>query len=201
MEHSISVVKKSAYISKIAISTDSHSIRRIATKENVWCDKLRPKKYSTDKSSTYQAVKFVIDNINYKPDIIIELHPTYIFRNSKTIDSCIKKLLSKKKFDSLISIQKIEDTSHPDFVIDLYQDNINYKKSPTQFNRHYLKAKYRSLGYILISRIKSFYARKSMIGKKCIGFEVKNKKEIIDINNKLDFKFAESIYLDKEKKY
>lgn len=199
VEYSVDIAKKSNYINKIAVSTDSSLIQKIAMQNNVWCKKLRPKKYATDKSSTHKAIKFVIDNIDYKPDLIIELHPTYIFRKFTTIDKAIEKLIKKRKSDSLISIRKIDDTSHPDFVINLSNDYINYKNSPIKFNRHYLKPKYRSLGYILISKIDSFNKTKSMLGNNCIGFEIRDDTEIIDINNLLDFKFASSVYNNQKK--
>ena len=116
-----------------------------------------------------------------------------------TIDKAIEKLIKKRKSDSLISIRKIDDTSHPDFVINLSNDYINYKNSPIKFNRHYLKPKYRSLGYILISKIDSFNKTKSMLGNNCIGFEIRDDTEIIDINNLLDFKFASSVYNNQKK--
>jgi CMP-N-acetylneuraminic acid synthetase len=200
VEHSIIAAKNSKQISRIAISTDSLKIKKIALKENVWCEKLRPKKYATDKSTTYNAIKFVLDNINYEPDLIIEIHPTYVFRKSKTIDLAIKKLLNDKKSDSLISVQKIEDTSHSDFEIDLINNYIKYKKSPISFNRHLLKKKYKSLGYILISKLSSFIKKKSMIGNNCIGYVMKNNEEIIDINNQLDFQLATIVYLSNQKK-
>ena len=155
VEHSIIAAKKSNLISRIAISTDSSEIKKISFKNNVWCKKLRPKKYATDKSTTYNAVKFVLDNIDYKPDLIIELHPTYIFRRSKTIDLAIKKLLHYKKADSLISVQKIEDTAHSDFAIELVDNYIKYKKSPITFNRHFLKKKYLGITEYLAKKNKS----------------------------------------------
>ena len=194
VEHSVRIAKNSKFISRIAVSTDSQSIQKIAKKNKVWCDKLRPKKYSTKKSSTYNAIKFIIDHIDYKPDLIIELHPTYVFRKSSTIDRAIRIILNSQNSDSLISIKKIDDTSHPDFVINLPNKFISYKKSPIKFNRHFLKPKYMSLGFIIVSKINSFNKAKSMIGKNCIGFEMSNNKEIIDINNQLDFTFASFLY-------
>lgn len=194
VEYAISHAKKSKYINYIAISTDSKKIKNIAKKNNVWCEKLRPKKYSLDKSSTYTAIKFTLKNIDVKPDIIVELHPTYIFRKTSTIDRAINLLIKNRKFDSLISIKEIKNTSHPDFVIDLmWNKKIKYISSPDKFNRHYLSKKFFSLGFILISRAKSFYKNRSMIGPKCLGFVVKDEKECLDINNKAEFMFCDLV--------
>jgi CMP-N-acetylneuraminic acid synthetase len=191
IEYAINSAKKSKYINYIALSTDSKKIQNIAKKKNVWCEKLRPKKYSLDKSSTYSAVKFTLENINVKPDIIVELHPTYIFRKTSTIDNAIKLLIKNKQFNSLISIKAIQDTSHPDFAINLMQNKkIKCKISPDKFNRHYLSEKFSSLGYILISRAKSFYKNKSMLGPQCLGYIIKDEFECLDINNKAEFIFC-----------
>jgi CMP-N-acetylneuraminic acid synthetase len=71
---------------------------------------------------------------------------------------------------------------------------ICYKKSPTNFNRNFLKPRFNSLGLILIAKFSSFQENKSMVGKKCIGFVINNSKEIVDINNKIEFEFAKEIY-------
>ena len=194
VEYAINNAKKSKYINHIAISTDSKKIKNIAKKNSVWCEKLRPKKYSRDKSGTYSAIKFTLENITVKPDIIVELHPTYIFRKTSTIDRAINLLIKNKKFDSLISIKEIQNTSHPDFAINLVQNKkIKYINSPDKFNRHYLSKKFFSLGFILISRAKSFYKNRSMIGPQCLGFVVKDENECLDINNKAEFMFCDLV--------
>lgn len=190
IQFTIDQVKKSKFIDMICISTDSRIIKKLTKNQNIWCDKLRPKKISGDKSKLFHAVKFVLDNIRYKPDLIVELHPTHLFRSTELINKAIKIFLRKKNLDSLISILEVKNTSHPDYVIKLKNDIIKYKYSPTSFNRHFLKKRYQSSGIILISTLKSFLKNKNMIGEKCYGFVVKNEIEKIDINNATDFEFC-----------
>jgi len=194
LEHAIINAKESKYINFVTVSTDSKRIQSIAKKNNVNCEKLRPKIISGDRSSTNDAIKHSLKNIMFKPDYIVELHPTYIFRKTQTIDKAIELLIKKKNYDSLISINEIKNTCHPDFVISMKNLEIDYKKSPTNFNRHFLTKRFNSLGLILISKFSSFQQNKSMVGKKCIGFVVNNSKEILDINNKIEFEFAKEIY-------
>ena len=119
VKFTIDQAKKSKFINKISVSTDSKIVNKIAKKEKIWCDKLRPKKISGDKSKLYHAIKFVIDNIKFKPDIIVELHPTHVFRTTNLIDQAIKIFIKKKNIDSLISILEVKNTAHPDFIINL----------------------------------------------------------------------------------
>ena len=200
IKYTIDQAKKSKFIEKIAVSTDSKKIQKISKKEKIWCAKLRPKKISGDKSKLYDAVKFVLKNINYKPDIIVELHPTHVFRSVKLIDEAIKIFL-EKKLSSLISILEIKDTSHPDYVIGLTNKIIKYKKSPTNFNRNFLKKKYRSSGIILISTVKNFNDNKSMVGNRCYGYVVKNEIEKVDINSRIDYEFSKFLVKDENKKF
>ena len=45
-EHTINQAQKSKLINYIAVSTDSTKIQKIAKSNNIWCEKLRPKKFS-----------------------------------------------------------------------------------------------------------------------------------------------------------
>ena len=194
VEHTINQAKKSKYISHISVSTDSKKIMNVSKKYNVWCEKLRPRKISLDNSKLYHAINFVINNINLKPEIIVELHPTHVFRTTKLIDNAIDLFIKNyKNFDSLISVGKIESTAHEDFSIKIKNKKIFYKGSPASFNRHKLRNIYRSFGIILISKVQSFKKNKSMIGKNCLGFVIKNKKLEIDINDIYDFNYAKSL--------
>jgi CMP-N-acetylneuraminic acid synthetase len=201
VEHAINSAKKSKYIDFIAVSTDSKKIQKISKKQKVWCEYLRPKKISHDQSSTYDAVKFVLNKINNKFSYIIELHPPHIFRSHLLIDQAIEIMMNNKNFDSLISVIPVKDTAHPDYIISLKGNKINYKKSPMKFNRHFLAKKFRSSGIILISKYKSFLKNKSMVGKKCYGFIIYNDLSTFDINNKIDYMLAKTLWVKKNEYY
>lgn len=197
VQHAIDQCKQSKLINSIAMSTDSKKIQNIAKKNNVWCEKLRSKKISNDTAKLYHAIKFTINNIDKKFDFIVEIHPTYIFRSPKLIDQAINFLINNKNLDSIISVKEIKDTSHPDYVIKINNKKINFKKTPTAFNRHKLNKRYYSMGLILISKYKSFIKNKSMVGNSCGGFIIKNNLPCLDINNIDEFKYAKYIYENK----
>ena len=201
VELTINSAKKSKYIDFIAVSTDSTKIQKISKKQNVWCEYLRPKKISLDQSSTYDAVKFALNKINNKFLYIIELHSPHIFRSHLLIDKAIKIMINNKYLDSLISIIPVKNTAHPDYIISLKKNKISYKKSPAKFNRHFLSKKFRSSGIILISKYKSFFKNKSMVGKNCYGFIIDNDLSTFDINNKMDFMLAKKLWARKREYY
>ena len=185
--------KKSKLINKISISTDSKKIQKISKKHKVWCKKLRPSKYSQNNSKLFHAIDFVLKNINFKPDIIVELHPTHVLRSTALIDKAIKYFLKNfNSHDSLISVIKVNDTSHKDYIIKIKNKKISFKNSPTDFNRQKLSNLYRSSGIILISKYQDFKKNRSMVGKKCLAYIVHDKIEQTDINDIYDYKFAKS---------
>ena len=127
VERTIILLKKLKLIDKIAISTDSKIIQKIAIKNGVWCKSLRPKSISGDKSYTFEAIDHVLKQINVKYDYICEIQPTYAFRKSSTILDCLKKI-KQKNYDSLISVSRVIDTSHPDFIIKRKYNKYQFKK-------------------------------------------------------------------------
>jgi CMP-N-acetylneuraminic acid synthetase len=110
-------------------------------------------------------------------------------------------MINNKYLDSLISVIPVKNTAHPDYIISLKKNKINYKKSPTKFNRHFLSKKFRSSGIILISKYKSFFKNKSMVGKNCYGFIIDNDLSTFDINNKMDFILAKTLWARKREYY
>ena len=137
VEICIETAKKVKLINFIAVSTDSKKIQIISKKKNVWCEKLRPKNISLKNSQTNLAILHALNNIKKKFDYIIELQPTYLFRKPETIKKAIHKLINNKEYDSLISIVKIQNTAHPEYVIQIdLQDLRNLQiNSTTLFKR------------------------------------------------------------------
>ena len=97
VEHAIIQAKKSKFITDISVSTDSKKIKNISRRHKIWCEKLRPSRISLDNSKLYHAILFVVNNINLNPDIIVELHPTHVFRSTKLIDSAIQYFINNSR--------------------------------------------------------------------------------------------------------
>ena len=190
LEICIQTAKSIKEINDIAVSTDSKKIQKISKKNGVWCEKLRPKNISKNNSQTNLAILHVLKKMNKKFDYVIELQPTYLFRKKLTVRKAIKKLIENKKYHSLISIVKISNTSHPDFIITKKKDILYYKTPATKFNRHYIKTYYQPTGHILMSKYESLMKKKNMLNGNVIGIEITDKKEMHDINDKFDLKFA-----------
>ena len=98
IEWTIRFAKKLKFLSAILVSTDDLLIRKIAKKNNVLCEGLRPKKLSNDKSKTVDVCIFEVNKLINKGinvDAILLLQPTSPFRLVKNINKAFK--IFKKK--------------------------------------------------------------------------------------------------------
>jgi CMP-N,N'-diacetyllegionaminic acid synthase len=113
--YTIKEAKKSKFLSNYIVSTDSKKIKKVCNKYGVDTPFLRPKKYSSDKSSSASAIKhsLIMSEKFYdkKFDYIIELMNTNPLKSYNDIDNVIK-LIIKKKADSVIAVNQLFD-HHP----------------------------------------------------------------------------------------
>jgi N-acylneuraminate cytidylyltransferase len=61
--YSIKIAIKSKLFNKVYVSTDSEKIKKIAVKYGAIVNNLRPKKYSSDNSSTQSVIRYEIKNL------------------------------------------------------------------------------------------------------------------------------------------
>ena len=106
---------KSKFLTSYIVSTDSKDIKIISEKYGANVPFLRPKKLSTDTSSSSDALKHAVNFMeklnNTKYDFIIEIMATNPLKNFKDIDTIINKLI-KTKADTVIAMSKVTE-HHP----------------------------------------------------------------------------------------
>ena len=116
--HTILAAKKSN-VNKIIVSTDNKKISTIAKKFGAEVPFLRPKKFSTDKSSTLDVVNHTIHFLEkkekYVPDIVTILLPTSPFRSNNLINKSIK-LLRNSDATSVVSVFKSKEHAYKAFI-------------------------------------------------------------------------------------
>ena len=197
--YTFDTLKKSNYINKVFVTTDSNYISEIAKNEYGFeCPYLRPKKISKDKSNDKEYVFHFLDYLNkiksFLPNIIIQLRPTTPFRNHTIIKAAIKKLESNKICTSLRSV---ENFSHPIEKVFKIKNNfyVNYKGnqiSNESFNRprQAFKKVYKPNGYVDILKISHLIKKKDIYGNKILSFITPKTIEIDDID---DFKMVQNL--------
>ena len=97
--NSILQAKKSKYIKRIFVSTDSAKIIKEAKRCKAEVPFVRPKKLATDNSSEIYSWRHAVEHLDkkmkLKVDFIASIPTTAPLRNSKDIDRCIKKALDE----------------------------------------------------------------------------------------------------------
>jgi len=188
ISHSIEAGLNSKYIDKVVVSSDDDEILVISEKFGVNIIK-RPDELATDVSTTFDAIKHTINNVE-KYDYIVLLQPTSPLRDSKHIDEAIE-LLKNKNADAVVSVCEME---HSPLWSNTLDDSLSMKNFLTDevLNKRSqdLEKYYRLNGAIYICETKKLLEEKSFMLKDDIFAYVMDKKSSIDIDEEIDFKMA-----------
>ena len=194
--------KKSKFIKKVIVSTDSKKISGISKKYGASVPFIRPKKYATDKANDFVVLKHALNFFKNKSenfDYVIMLQPTSPLRELKDINNSIKKVL-KEKIESLVSVSKLE-VHHPRFVYSIKnKDNLVpflKKNRSSDIRRQDIEPLYFLEGSIYISKIKSLMKYKTFYHKKTKAY-VLPKWKSLEIDDNEDLNIAE-LYIKKKK--
>ena len=106
--HTIESAKKSKFINKIIVSTDTQETANIAEQVGAECPFIRPSELSDSFVNLEAVQKYSleqIENNNYFPDLVVNLEETFPFRPKDMIDGMINHLL-EEGHDSVIAAQR-----------------------------------------------------------------------------------------------
>ena len=107
LEKTIQIAKKSKFIKDIFVTTDNVESEKIAKTRNIKVIK-RPKILSEKHIDVIEVARYALSKIKYdssKTPILVVLQETYPFRNEKTIDNMIIKMI-KNNYDTIIPVKK-----------------------------------------------------------------------------------------------
>ena len=203
----IEAAKKSKYIDRLILSTDSKKYAEIGKKFGAEVPFLRPKKYAADNADDISylthSVNWLEKNERYKPDIILRLPPTSPLCTTKTIDAVIELLINDPKATSARSIKtapkhpyklwRIEDDALKPFV----PKEITGFMEPSNIARQLLPPAYCHVDVIAV-RYGTLMKKRLLTGNRIRFYLIKN-EDSVDIDSKIDFKLAE-ILLNKRSK-
>lgn len=201
LAYSIEHAKKSKYINRIILSTDSEAYAEIGEKYGAEIPFIRPAEFATDTALDvdvfYHALNFLKSNENYVPDIVVQLRPTYPIRNVEDIDDMIELILNNKNIDSVRSISPAKEIPYK-----MWTKNDSGLLSPVckdipecyNMPRQNLPTVYYQNACIDVVRSNVILEQKSMSGKNIAGYIMKDN---FDIDTEEDFKIAEDYLLTK----
>jgi len=198
IEYTINSAKKSCYVNRIVVSTDSTKIMKLSQKLGVDVPFKRPKKFSLDNSTNIDVVKHTLTYLknkeSYIPNIVLLLQPTSPLRTTKLIDNSIK-LLIKSKADSVVSVSEMKE--HPLISFSLQRNflkpnNPNFQKFGRRQSRPTYYIPNGAIFTFWLNTIKKF---NSIYGKRIKPLLIKNPELVSDIDNVFDFFTSEMTIL------
>lgn len=205
--HIVLKAKKSKFISRLIVSTDSKRYGNLAKNYGAEVPFLRPKRLANDKSDELDFIKNLLKYLNnvenYYPDIIVRLLATTPFQTTKDIDNSILSLIKNSKIDSCTVIS--EAKQHPEKALKIkkgnlvgYNSNSSIDIGKKQTRQKFQKAFFRA--NIISTRFKTIKKYNSLTGKKN-AYVIIPQFRSIDIDSKFDFDLAKMIMEKNEKNY
>lgn len=189
--YSIETGLKSKYINEVVVTSDDDEILAISEKFGSETIK-RPDELASDTSTTFDAIKHAIDNLE-KYDYIVLLQPTSPLRDEKHIDEAIE-LLMKKEADAVVSVCEME---HSPMWSNTLDDSLSMKNFLTDeiLNKRSqdLEKYYRLNGAIYICKTEKLLKAKSFFLKKNIFAYRMDRESSVDIDEEIDFRITQII--------
>jgi len=197
----LDTAKKSKYINRLVVSTDSQEYADIATSIGAEAPYLRPENLAADNSPEFEYVKHMIewleDKESYMPDIIVRMMATSPMQTSEDIDKVIEILIENKNADSAVIISEMRQ--HPYKALKIIEDNMLGKRLVSYFGesgrevtpidrQSYEKAYVRS--NIIACRRETIINTDSLTGDN-VKYHIIPQERAIDIDTITDFSFAE----------
>ncbi len=193
---SIEAGLKSKYIDKVVVSSDDTEILNISNDLKVQAIK-RPNELASDTSTSFEAVKHSIDNLE-SYEYILLLQPTSPLRNESHIDKAIE-ILVEKNADAVISVCEMNHNPLWSNTLDDSLSMEGFIKGDLLNKRSQdLKKYYRLNGAIYLCKTDKLLKEKSFFLKNNIFAYVMNSNSSVDIDRKEDFELA-SLYLSQKR--
>jgi len=199
----IDAAKKSKYINRIIVSTDSEEYATVARSGGAETPFLRPAKLALDASTDIEfiqhALTWLSEHEQYEPDIVLRLLATVPMQSAKDIDGCIEELIKDPSASASVAIA--EASQHPKKALKLIDDGMGGKYLVSYFGgsgkevnpltrQSYEKAYFR--GNIIASRRDTIYAHNSLTGER-VRHSLVPVEHAIDIDSPMDFFIAEQL--------
>ncbi len=202
VQYMLETSQKVSLLDEIVVSSDSEAVLELTTDFEGIIPIRRPEELSADTSPAIDYVHHVLNwmkkNKGKHFDIIVIMQPTSPLTLAEDITKTIQLLLDDKKADSAVSIVKINQVIHPYKLKKLRNGYLKPFIKEEKFIRsaNELPDVYTRNGSVYVSRLKNI-ERGIIAGNNCLA-HIMPEERSIDINDPIDFEFAEFL-LHKQK--
>jgi len=200
MAYSIEAAINSGIFEEVYVSTDSKQYAKIAIDYGATVPFMRSQATATDQASSWDVVREALDlygQMGKVFDMFTLLQPTTPLRKVDDIQKAYQLYLDKKA-NAVVSVCEVDHS--PLWCNTLPEDNslCNFiSKEVINLPRQELKTYYRINGGIYMVKVDYFRNNDSIYEKDCFA-SIMDKERSIDIDDELDFQFAEVIMANKE---
>ncbi|MDD5554433.1 MAG: acylneuraminate cytidylyltransferase family protein, partial [Patescibacteria group bacterium] len=179
----IDLAKSVSRIDRVIVSTDNDEISAIAKKHGAEVPFKRPAELSTDEVPTLpvlqHCVKYLEEQENYKPDIVLLLYPTMPFLKKERIEEALN-LFGKTKCSSIVSVTKDKGRF---WKLDENKNKYRPFYPAERVNRQYYQPLYKEDGAVYFSRYDVLMKINKLIDEDNIEFIIMEDGENIDIDD------------------
>lgn len=196
MCYSIEAALQSEKFDKVIVSTDSEKYKGIAEKYDVDVI-MRGENLSNDTATTYSVIEDVLKKIECSYFVLLQ--PTSPMRKAKHIQEAVEQFeRNMDKFDFLVSVKEAE---HANILVRPIDQDGSLKYFDTDFS-NYRRQGYKDYspnGAIFIGKSREYLLHRHFFGAKSMAY-IMNDYDSIDIDNALDYEFADFL-MKRENKY
>lgn len=195
LAYSVEAAVQSRIFQKIHVSTDSKEYAKIAVKYGAEVPFIRSKELSADDVSTWDAMRFVIEEyakMGEYFDTLTVLQPTSPLRTEKDIIRAFD-FFNKKNANMISSVCETEHSplwsnTLPDDLSMVDFEDEKYAYLP----RQKLPIYYRENGAIYIVKVKQMFSDINLYKDKCYAF-IMDRESSVDIDTEFDYIFAKMV--------
>ena len=207
--YSIEAAKRSRYVERVVVSTDSDAIAEVALEYGAEVPFRRPAEISQGHSTELQAMEHALgwfrDDESYEPDLVVLLRPTSPFRTTATIDRAIELLMNDPDAHCVRTVRLCSEHPHKMWVMAPDGRRIRSlipveQKLPEAHTLSYqlLPTVYIQNASMDVFRPSNIWQLRSTTGTEIIPL-VMDELESVDINTEIDFLLAEALMAQEDR--
>jgi N-acylneuraminate cytidylyltransferase len=198
--YSIAAGQAAATVSRVIVSTDDEEIAAIARRYGAEAPFLRPVEFSRDDTPDLpvfqHALRWLEENEDYLPEIVVQLRPTSPFRRALHIDQAVLRLVERPEADAVRTVCipfqnpfKMWKIDAEGFMRPLVETGFS---EPYNMPRQALPEVYWQTGYVDAAWSDTVLAKNSMTGDRILPLVI-GAEEWIDIDSPDDWRRAERL--------
>jgi N-acylneuraminate cytidylyltransferase len=199
--YSIAAGRAAETVTRVIVSTDDEEIAAVARRYGAETPFLRPPEFSQDNTPDLpvfqQALQWLKEHEDYRPEILVQLRPTSPFRRVAHIDAAVYRLIERPEADSVRTVCIPFQNPFKMWRIDpdgYIQPLIQFQGTSEPYNlpRQALPEVYWQTGYVDAAWSDTILTKNSMTGDMILPLVI-DPSEWIDIDSPDEWRRAERL--------